>query len=169
MRENTWRGFDDFKRDFLARFWSEEQQYAERMRLLNKRFMAGSNASMPEYFLEQVSLFRAFSPAIPEATIVSDVMRQFPQGIQALWVVAPDRTYETALKFLERQESVGRHFSSPRGSRTVPAVAAMTYTAAEVSSQSTVPCLVFPIPPPSLDALPGPAGNQVSGNERGSR
>lgn len=103
VREGSWRDFEDFRRDFLGYFWSADLQHAERTRLSNMHYASEGVLSMPQFFLRQVTLFKTFTPVIPEETIVADVMRQFPQSIQSLWVVSPARDFEGALTFLERQ------------------------------------------------------------------
>ncbi|KAB0796553.1 hypothetical protein PPYR_04772 [Photinus pyralis] len=163
VRGKSWRDFEHFKGDFLAYFWSIDQQHAERTRLTSKRFIAEGGLSMPQYFLKQVSLFRAFQPPIPEEMIVADIMRQYPQSIRALWAVCPVRDVDGALKFLERQDVAGdkrpRTFSEP-----VSAVVAQRPRLDEDSDdQEVVRNLVYPFPPPSVSVVRGSSG-MGSGN-----
>lgn len=164
VRESSWRSFDDFKKDFLAYFWSTDQQHAERTRLTNKRYVAEGGLSMPQYFLKQVSLFRAFQPPIPEEMIVADIMRQYPQNIRALWAVCPVRNVDGALKFLERQDVLGgkrpRTFSEPISAMVVQRP---RLDVSPDHSQAIVQDLVYPFPPPSVGVVPSSSA-AVSGN-----
>ncbi|KAK5650327.1 hypothetical protein RI129_001356 [Pyrocoelia pectoralis] len=149
VRASSWHDFDDFHRDFLGYFWSADLQHAERTRLTNMRYVSEGVLSMPQFFLRQVTLFRTFTPVVPEETIVADVMRQFPSSIQSLWAVSPARDFDGALKFLDRQYSLGgqrrRTLSEP--------------TSATVSRRPRLD-----LTPEREDSAPG-----TSGNARGSR
>ncbi|KAK4886125.1 hypothetical protein RN001_002396 [Aquatica leii] len=174
LKESQWEGFDDFRRDFIERYWSEKQRHAERMNLLRKRFSGDKRLSMSEYFIQQVKSFRILTPELPEVTIVADVMRQLPSNIQSLWAVMSTKTFDGALKFLEKQQALGGDRSRPSssGRRAVPTASLVTQRPFSgvgdpaQSSGAVSPYLVFPIPPPNFTP-----NNQVdrSENARGSR
>ncbi|KAB0791120.1 hypothetical protein PPYR_02920 [Photinus pyralis] len=107
--EKEWVSFEAFRREFLERFWSEKEQRAERMRVLTKRFVAGAGgSSMSEYFLKQMSLLRTVSPLVPEAKLVEDIMDQLPDSIQALWSLTTHTDMKTTVRFITKQEAIGR-------------------------------------------------------------
>lgn len=104
--QSSWLSYQDFERDFFKLFWSEDRQFAERVRLGNLKFLSERSLSMTDYFLRQVSAYRLFDPPVSEPVILSEVMRQYPAHIQSLWSVVPNRSIVSAIEFFERQEII---------------------------------------------------------------
>lgn len=161
MTEGLWTTIEHFKRDFLAFFWSEERQYSERVRLGNLRYSPDRSLTMTEFFLRQVSAYRLFSPPIPEALIISEVMRQLPVSTQSLWATVSNRTLTTALEFLERQVSItGKRlrntYNYASEPKPVTATAAVRYSPTRPNgfyeprvSTGNTSFAPFSVPPPS--------------------
>lgn len=104
--EANWESFNDFKDDFLSYFWSSDIQYNEKKRVLQMQYRAEGKLSMSQYFLQQVSWLKSFTPVMSEIDILNEVMRQFPLHLQSSWSIYYDRTMGGALSFIEKQAAI---------------------------------------------------------------
>lgn len=105
LRESSWHTYEDFKVDFLAQFWSPTKQHQVRSQILARTFPSSHRSSMSEFFVMQVNEFRTLTECPSETVLVAYVMQQFPENVQSLWTVYPDRSFTGALEFLERQSA----------------------------------------------------------------
>ncbi|XP_044752904.1 uncharacterized protein LOC123312507 [Coccinella septempunctata] len=103
-----WSTYDDFKREFLAAFWSVDQQHEERRRLGMRKYQAAQDGDMASHFLRQINRYRLFSPPLSQDTMQREVMRQYPPAIQSLWALMDRPTLAYTVTFLERQDSIER-------------------------------------------------------------
>lgn len=121
--QSSWITYDDFKKAFTQLFWSEDRQFAERVRLGNMKYLSERSMTMTGYFLRQISSYRLFDPPLSETLILTEILRQYPPNIQSLWAVVPNRTIVSALEFFERQEIIAGKRFRPESTTTQPTVA----------------------------------------------
>lgn len=103
---DSWDVYEDFRKDFLQTFWSEEEQMKLRQTINNHRWSAKSNRSMEAHFAHYVSLARLLTDPIPENILVANLIKHFPTNIQALWSLTTEKTTTAAAAFLRLQEGI---------------------------------------------------------------
>ncbi len=87
-RDNWWdatrhdvNNFEDFKKQFKNRYWSAPIQHQVRNVLINGRYDPNKNMSLSAYFLGKVCLARNLEPAIPEESLVNQLIYHYDERI----------------------------------------------------------------------------------------
>lgn len=104
--KNRWTGFSDFKNDFLATYWGENEQNELRRNIVNGVWDRNKTPSMLNYFLKIVGKAQALSFAIPENQIVSDIIRHYPKYVQQGWFTNKLSTIMETAELLRKLDSI---------------------------------------------------------------
>ncbi|XP_044757594.1 uncharacterized protein LOC123315800 [Coccinella septempunctata] len=106
FHSDGWSTYDDFKREFLAAFWSMDQQHEERRRLGMRKYRATQDGDMAIHFLRQVNCYRMFSPPLSQGTMLREIIEQYDASVQSLWASLDNPTLADTIAFLERQDNI---------------------------------------------------------------
>lgn len=104
--KDSWRTFDDFKRDFLATYWTLNKQREVRLRICNNKYEPRDGQSMLAYFSSYVNQAYMLQPRIPDDELLSELVRHFSPNIQIQWIGRQDKSIKTFAQFLIEQESI---------------------------------------------------------------
>lgn len=108
----AWTTYADFKKDFVACYWSELEQNQLRHQISTAMWKS-SQDTMANHFAHYAGLARLFTNPIPEKTLVNEIMRHFPRNIQSLWLLVEHKTVTTASEFLRKQEGLEVNSDKP--------------------------------------------------------
>lgn len=96
--ENT--TFEDFKRNFVSRYWSSSKRNDIRMQLVSGSYDPESGQSMIDYFLEMAELGRQVDPPLNELELLETVINHFQDSVRLNLIVAKPRSCAEMLELL---------------------------------------------------------------------
>lgn len=106
--KERWSTVEDFKADFLATFWGENEQSELRRQIIQGGCPRKNSSTMLSHFLSITGQARMLTYKIPEKQLISDVIRHFPKFVQQAWVTKrTDNLIETA-EFLRSLDDIMR-------------------------------------------------------------
>lgn len=74
-----WTGLEDFKSDFLATYWGENEQNELRRTVSSGFWDRQKSPSMLSYFLKLAGRAQKLTYKLPEKQLVSDIVRHYPK------------------------------------------------------------------------------------------
>lgn len=151
IHQGRFMTFEQFKKSFLKAFWSDNKQRDIRHQISTGRYDP-SKGTMLAHFAHYVEMANMLSPAMPETTIVAEIMRHYPDAIQHLWALTQQKTIEGTADFLIEQEIPGQNAASSGayaatnggvrerfGQRTRPTETLSTETVGQMGTQRERP------------------------------
>jgi hypothetical protein len=155
-RKSRWETFEDFRQDFLRRYWSEQIQMKIFQQIEEKTYNPERGTTMSEYFIRRVNQLRGLTLPFPEGFLVASLMKLFSSVVQSSWVAIPERerTIDRAVEFLDQQSRI----FPPTKARTEPCPQNDPVTTSQTSTSNLTtfamsqepPFNPFSIPPPNL-------------------
>jgi hypothetical protein len=155
-RKSRWETFEDFRQDFLRRYWSEQIQMKVFQQIEEKTYNPERGTTMSEYFIRRVNQLRGLTLPFPEGFLVASLMELFSSAVQSSWVAIPERerTIDRAVEFLDQQSRI----FPPTKARTEPCPQNDPVTTSQTSTSNLTtfamsqepPFNPFSIPPPNL-------------------
>lgn len=116
--KERWRTVDDFKTDFLATFWGENEQSELRRQIVQGVWDRKKSASMLSHFLNITGQARMLAYQIPERQLISDVIRHYPKYVQQAWVTRKTTNLIETAEFLRSMDAIMRQeahvYTQPR-------------------------------------------------------
>ncbi|KAI5632379.1 hypothetical protein NE865_14900 [Phthorimaea operculella] len=106
--KGRWKNLGDFKADFLATYWGENEQSELRRRIVQGSWDKQETPSMLTYFLRFTSRAGLLNYKIPEKQLVADLMRHFPKYIQQVWANSDITTIIGTAEFLRNMDSINK-------------------------------------------------------------
>ncbi|PZC76249.1 hypothetical protein B5X24_HaOG204855 [Helicoverpa armigera] len=105
LYSESWKSFDDFKKDLLDVFWGSREGERAKSRLLDSTWNPNGGSTMEEYFAGLVDLVKNLRLPLEESEVVGHIIRHFPQDIQIAWFAnRGTSTCEDGIKFLRNIE-----------------------------------------------------------------
>ena len=112
-----WKSFEDFRRDFIEQYWSQNHQAALRQEISNSRWVPGK-WTMAQHFAYFASRASRLTNRMVDEVLITTLMQHFPPPVQSLWQVLGGGTVTEAYDFL------GKHGGAlPGGSESTPSPA----------------------------------------------
>jgi hypothetical protein len=155
-RKSSWETFEDFRRDFLRHYWSEEVQMTVFQQIGEKPYDPTRGTTMSDYFILRVNQLRGLTLPFPEGFLVASLMKLFPAAVQSSWLATSqrERTIDRAVEFLCQQSRVfpSRQPRTKPRHRNDPVTTSQTPTSRPtISAMSQEPPFnSFSIPPPNF-------------------
>lgn len=106
--KKRWVTIEDFKVDFLATYWGENDQSELRRNIVQGCWDKQKNPSMLNYFLRIAGRAQMLNYKIPEKQLVEDVIRHYPKYVQQVWVIAKVDTIQGMAEFLRNMDTIGK-------------------------------------------------------------
>lgn len=105
---DEWVSFADFKEDFLMIFWSKSKQREIRQKISTGRYDK-ARGTMFDHFAYFADIAKGMKNTMSESDFLDDMMRHFPEDIQARWSMSKIGTIKEAAAFLISQEVPGQN------------------------------------------------------------
>ncbi|XP_064215694.1 uncharacterized protein LOC107399162 isoform X1 [Tribolium castaneum] len=106
--QKKWRGYEDFRRDFLRTYWSAKRQRDIRFQIATGRYDE-TRGTMLSHFAYYVDMANMLTTPLSEEVLLDELLRHFPERIQSLWVLEKICTTTDAAEFLAAQEIPGQN------------------------------------------------------------
>ncbi|XP_064215678.1 retrovirus-related Pol polyprotein from transposon 297 [Tribolium castaneum] len=106
--QKKWRGYEDFRRDFLRTYWSAKRQRDIRFQIATGRYDE-TRGTMLSHFAYYVDMANMLTTPLAEEVLLDELLRHFPERIQSLWVLEKICTTTDAAEFLAAQEIPGQN------------------------------------------------------------
>nr|XP_015840034.1 PREDICTED: retrovirus-related Pol polyprotein from transposon 17.6 [Tribolium castaneum] len=106
--QKKWRGYEDFRRDFLRTYWSAKRQRDIRFQIATGRYDE-TRGTMLSHFAYYVDMANMLTTPLSEEVLLDELLRHFPERIQSLWVLEKICTTTDAAEFLAAQEIQGQN------------------------------------------------------------
>ncbi|KAK5647600.1 hypothetical protein RI129_002492 [Pyrocoelia pectoralis] len=103
--EQKWQSFEEFKRDFIHYFWSQEQQEKIRASVYEPRQFNRRNGNFSHHVWYWVDKAQHLEPPVPEKILVSAICKHFPYEIETALIAARVTTIDELLEVLSGLES----------------------------------------------------------------
>ena len=103
---NELSDYEEFKRTFKSKYWSDSVQNMIRDNITNGRFNVNQEQSPTTYFLGKVCLARHLEPRIPEECLVNKLSYHFEEEIVRARRSGQVKTIETMETLLASYETV---------------------------------------------------------------
>ena len=102
LRQDSWESYADFRRDFVATYWSVDLQRKVKARIATAKWNKGE--SMLDHFTFYARIARELTNKFGEEELVGLIMDHFPFDTRCHWMNQPNKSVDNALKFLQTQD-----------------------------------------------------------------
>lgn len=106
-----WARLEDFKSDFLATYWGENEQNELRRTVSSGVWDRQKSPSMLSYFLKLAGRAQKLTYKLPEKQLVSDIVRHYPRYVQQGMITSKISTIIEAAEYLRVADDVNKQTS----------------------------------------------------------
>jgi hypothetical protein len=98
------QNYEQFKKEFLATWWSASQQGIIKCSLYQSKYDPSAGLSLSAHFLKYVTMASCLEPTLSDYEVIEAVRCHYPAEIQKLLVTTKLNTVTEALEVLKRLE-----------------------------------------------------------------
>lgn len=106
--KGRWKNVEDFKIDFLATYWGENEQSELRRSIVQGCWDRKVTPSMLNHFLRITGRAQMLSYKLPEKQMVTDVIRHYPRYVQQVWATSNIDTIIGTAEFLRSMDDINK-------------------------------------------------------------
>lgn len=109
----NWKGFNDFKTDFLDQYWGRKMQNNIRMKIANGKWDPSKTKTMLGHFIRIYDEAKMLSQ-LDERELINQIIDHFPQEIRRMWYKDGGGGAEAAVRFLKTMDMGSDDISLPK-------------------------------------------------------